>query len=436
MTRDVDWLLVAIMVLGPIQWVTVADLGLALKPVHVPLALMGWLGFVRCWTSPLKLEASIARTAAVFAGLMAAYVCVLLGSVIGSPTPAKGVIVVSKIAAQAALIGLGFLYLAGLSRPRILNSLVIGGAWAGMVFVAFAWVTLEQRGLSLPGLIHTTLITGDPRPLQFKLFLTLFNDGAVGGVRTPASLRQVSMGFLFIGFIAAVHRIMEGPRAPLRRIAILAACLSFLVICASLSRSFLLLVLASMVLLGLSMLKTRTAGVFVLALTLVIGVIGLGLQSEATGVIALAEARFGDLSHDGRINQFGRSWAAIAEHPFFGHGAGYAEEFRTGRSSIVHNILLSAWVQAGIFGVLSALCLTGFLCFQFLTTCARWLWCPDKIALAMLFALPLFRSQLGGFGGNYALGELLALALGLILVSGHPDRQTAPASLRSPALAG
>jgi hypothetical protein len=41
---SVDWLIVMILVLGPLQWITLADIGLTLKPVHLPLFLVAGFG--------------------------------------------------------------------------------------------------------------------------------------------------------------------------------------------------------------------------------------------------------------------------------------------------------------------------------------------------------------------------------------------------------
>jgi hypothetical protein len=92
------------------------------------------------------------------------------------------------------------------------------------------------------------------------------------------------------------------------------------------------------------------------------------------------------------------------------------DEFRVGTTNMVHNLLLGAWVQAGIWAVLAALTFTAALVWMMWER-GRIFWRqPALISLVALPILPVIRSQLGGQGGNYTLPEFLAIILFVSLV--------------------
>jgi O-antigen ligase len=285
--------------------------------------------------------------------------------------------------------------------------------------LAIAWVTLAQKGIFLPGLIAQAISTGNAGLLQFKLFLTLFNSGdwVIGGGHTPASLRQVSLAFFYItGLFALMQLVSPAQPRSLRWIALTGLVLSLLIILASLSRSLILMVALGGFVVSLGLIHRRADALLYLLVIGALGLAALFLMREANGLFNIVEARFGGIGQDGRVTQYTQSLASIAERPFWGHGTGHKDEFRAGYQNMVHNLFLGAWVQAGLFGLATALTFTGLLVLTVLRTALRFYKTPQGLALVALLLLPLIRSQLGGQGGNYTLPEFLAVILALNLL--------------------
>lgn len=422
----IDPALVAILALGPVQWVTLADPGLAVKPVHLPLAYAALRGLLR--PGPL---AGLAP--GLFAAGFAAYLAALALGLFGAADPAAGARLLLKLTLHAGL-ALGLARdLARLSLRRIFDSLLLGGALAALIFVTLAAVTLARHGMSLTGMLVQAVTTGNAALLQFQLFLTLFNGGeaGAGAERTPASLRQVSMGFFYIAALGALPALMR-PAAGRRRLMAAAGLgAAMLLIAASLSRS---LILA----LGLALALMLAAGAGRRADRALLGLIGAALLGamlvalrDLSGLFELVETRFGGISEDGRLLQFRLTLEAIAEAPLFGQGTGHMQEFRAGSRNMVHNLFLSAWVQAGAAALLSALVFTLALAGLMAAGVLRHRHAPRRLAAALLLILPLARSQVGGQGGNFALSEWVAISLALAILC-RPAAAQATAPVRAP----
>lgn len=415
----IDWPLALVFVLGPVQWVTLVDTGLALKPVHLPVILCALAGFARAG----RARGAAARASVAAAGPLAlvyvAYLAVLLTGVFPADDPGRGAALVAKLWLQAVLAAGVFLYLLRLPVRRICDSVVAGGLMGAGVFVALAWMTLAAHGQSLPGLVAEALATGSPAPLQFRLFLTLFNAGdwAAGGARTPASLRQVSLGFFCITGLFSAAALVAPARGTAARLAGAAGLgAALLLVLASLSRSLALVLVLSGMLVAAGLVRSRGQAALFAGLVVAAGV-GLAWLAGATaGIFELLGARYGDIGADGRLHQYVRTLDSIAAAPLAGYGTGHVEEFRPGARNMVHNLLLGAWVQAGAAGLALALAMTLAALWLLLGRVAVLRRRPDLLALAALPILPLLRSQLGGQGGNYALPELLAFVLGLALL--------------------
>ncbi|MBN2906250.1 MAG: O-antigen ligase family protein [Rhodobacteraceae bacterium] len=424
----IDPALALIMVLGPLQWITLADVGLAIKPVHLPLAYGALRGVMRP-------SALTGLAPALFAAAFAAYLGTLTLALFNSANLGAGLSLLAKLAIHA-LLTLGLtLHLARLGRRRIFDSLLFGGAMGALVFLAVASLTLARQGLSLTGMIGRALATGDATALQFRLFLSLFNEGGAGAERTPASLRQVAMGFFYISALGAVPFLSGARGGRLRVVAVLSLGLSVALIAGSLSRSLVLAL--GLALAGLLIARAgRRADSVLLTLAglSLVGALLFSLRETAT-LFDLISARFDGLDHDGRLLQYRLTIETIAQAPLIGHGTGHMQEFRAGSRNMVHNLFLSAWVQGGAAGLLTALLFSLTLVGLMLGRLVGSRNDLAQLTAALLPILPLLRSQIGGQGGNYALPEWLAISLTLAILCRRepvPDpRRIAPANGQS-----
>jgi len=138
---------------------------------------------------------------------------------------------------------------------------------------------------------------------------------------------------------------------------------------------------------------------------------------------------FEDSSAEARIEQYTVAIDRIEQHPWAGSG------YFTIDGYPVHNLFLSAWMNAGIAAFLAALCF-------YLVLVSRWLsflWMlirqPERWVLplapewiAALPICPFFRVWLSGAGGNLFLGEWIAIGLflGLLMANDLRFRKTEP----------
>lgn len=423
-----DLPLTLILVLGPLQWITLAHLGLAVKPVHLPVLWAATLGFVR----PGRL---VGLAPPLFATAFSAYLAALGASLFTTSDLASGVRLLAKLTLHAGLaLGLT-LHLARLGTRRIFDSLLLGGALGTMAFLAFASATLARQGLSLPGLIGQAISSGDVTVLQFRLFLSLFNEGGPGIERTPASLRQVAMGFFVIGALGSIPFLSGVRGRRLQVLALVTLAVSIALVAASVSRSLILALGISLTGILLARSGRRADGLLFAISGIALAVaLFTGLKEASTAFDLVAE-RFEGLGQDGRLRQFSMTLDAIASAPVFGHGTGYMQEFRAGQQNMVHNLFLSAWVQAGAAGLLCAMVFSVTLAGLVPWGIARNRYDLWRLSAAMLPILPLLRSQVGGQGGNYALPEWLAISLALAVLCRadglQAERQTVPSTGRS-----
>jgi hypothetical protein len=417
---SVDWLIVMILVLGPLQWITLADIGLTLKPVHLPLFLVAGFGVAATLGRRQSIEIDRSCLAAI-GPFTVSYLVYLLALYVGcfyAASPAFGLSLVFKLCLQAA-IGFGvLLYFVQLSTRRIFDSLLLGSLLSGITFLLVASYTLALRGESLPELVLQAVTTGNPALLQFKLFLTLFNAGDwSGGVRTPASLRQVTMAFFYLSLMISLHRVLVPGSAPkVRMLAWSSAGIALFILLISLSRSLILVSAVGLGLVSLSLIRERAHRLIFGCLAFGLSAFAIFLLRDPSGIIGLVEARFGGLNQDGRLLQYAKSFETIAAAPIWGQGTGHMDEFRVGTTNMVHNLLLGAWVQAGIWAVLAALTFTAALVWMMWERVRIFWRQPALISLVALPILPVIRSQLGGQGGNYTLPEFLAIILFVSLV--------------------
>ncbi len=408
-------LVILTLALGPLQWMTVADVGpLVLKPVHLPFfaaAALGWVALLRG-----RVLARAVRPALPFVVPYAVYILLLLVSV---------VFLGGKFATSAkyTVYFLGFcgwfFLLATMQRREALTAALWGSVCAAFLFFAVAFVTLQSRGINVFSVIARALLTGDTAALQFFIFRNLFNEtGAVTDEAFGTALRHTSLGFIFIAFVVTLACWDRS------RIARAGALLSVLIILVSVSRSQWFAALLAVAPLMLRTAFMRPAPSIAAAAAAVILAGLLAISVDLSGVQAIIDQRLGSLEEDGRVGMYGAALDHIAARPVFGHGVGYQIDVGAGQMLEVHNIFLAAWVQIGIPGLLLALAFTGALACLYAISLSRSFWSAERTCLTGLAVLPLFRSQLSGGGGNYTLPEWICIALFLALAV--PRRVDAP----------
>jgi O-antigen ligase len=170
----------------------------------------------------------------------------------------------------------------------------------------------------------------------------------------------------------------------------------------------------------------------VAAIVIVIGY----MNSEAVTGLMTDRFSFEDASAEARVEQYQVAIQRIEEHPWVGSG------YYTVEGYPIHNLFLSAWMNAGIVALLAALSF-------YLILVSRWLsflWMlirqPDRWVLplapewvAALPICPFFRVWLSGAGGNLFMGEWIAIGLFLGALFANEARQRRPEAARRPAAA-
>ena len=417
-----DALLLAAVVLGPIQWITLLNVGLALKPVHVPLALMALLAMTTPAASLGFLTQQLSRPPqAVFWGALALYLYVLTASAMWSDAPFRGLSFLFK---QVVYGGLALGFAAYLIRcPR--GSVWRTAAWAGLAsagsFFLIASLVLESRGVSMVGLVTTAIATADYKRLQFGLFLYLFNttEALRTGDALGTPLRHTSLAFIGLAMVLSAAALQTKHLLRRDRIAAwvgIAACLALVLI--SVSRSTLLASVLAFATMGMGFLINRNmprvpmwAGlVLIVAGTLSASVL---LVTGGGGVGQIVATRLGEVAHDGRLLIYAASLDRMEGYELFGHGVGAQVPF-LGKEGYVHNSILAGYYMAGIPGLFAALAYVAGLVWIYFDSLKPGQ-PPAAYALAGLLAFPIMRSMVGGENGAFNLADWLCVGVVLAL---------------------
>jgi len=397
-------LLIAFLGLGPLQWITLADVGLSFKPVHLPFFIASGWGYLLLLRGERPVVGGFLATFTLFYTI---YVLAMVGSLMQG---GQAIYTAKVLLHFLAAIGV-FVFLTRMSREDFLAGLLYGGLAATIGFFAVAWVTLAGRGINLFEVIFKALTTGNAALLQFKIFINLFNVNAADADRIGAPLRHTVMGFIFLSLLAAIYCLLEQRR----KIAWVTIGLAVFILLISVSRSQILA--TTLALAPLAVHHVARGGLVMpfLALTLAIGATLLVSSGAADGLFAIAEERFGGFGEDGRMAMFEVALGEIDRRPLTGYGAGSEVDYGGRDTVAVHNLILAAWHQMGIVGLVSALGFTLSLAGIYVGALMRGGYRPELMAVAGLLILPMFRSQVSGSGGNYTLPEwgciLVAFAL-------------------------
>jgi len=184
--------------LGPLQWITLLDVGLALKPMHPPFFLAAALGWLRL--SQGRVRPELVRAVVPFVIFYSSYLAILLLSVMWGGTLTFTIKYLIYF-----MSALGFMFLLStFDYDRMMQLLFWSGVSASLFFIGVAAVTLAAKGVDLFEVISRALLTGNPKILQFMIFRNLFNDPGVGDADVVGvALRHTSLGFVYIGFLLA-----------------------------------------------------------------------------------------------------------------------------------------------------------------------------------------------------------------------------------------
>jgi O-antigen ligase len=410
----IAWLAVLLtFALGPLQWITLVDVGLALKPVHPPFflaAALGWAAFVRG-----QVPAKLVRAAGPFILLYGGYLFMLLMSVMwgGSLT------FVLKYTIYF-LSALGFMFLLSTYEyDRLMRLLFWAGLSASLFFIGFAAVSLAAKGINLISVIGRALSTGNPALLQFMIFRNLFDlqNGPITEDSLTVALRHTSLGFIYIGFLFAAAT------AKGNYLSWAAMFISSAIILLSVSRGVTLAVILALSPLLFGLLRKVPTTMYFTVLSLVAGIILLPALVDLSGVAQIVDDRFGSFGQDGRLGMYEIALGLINERPLMGFGVGHRYDYGGAIPFQVHNLFLGAWIQGGILCLVFALGFTAYLVALYFKRVSFFIADPSKLCLLGVLILPLFRSQISGSGGAYTLPEWICIAIVLALFAVAPERK-------------
>jgi len=304
-------------------------------------------------------------------------------------------------------------------RENLLRGLFWGTLAGTSVFFIVSWITLAQRGVDMFQTIYDALRTGNANLLQFKIFLNLFNEDVSSADKVGAALRHTTMGFMFVSLLTGIYFVSEHGR----RLAWLTIMLALAALLLSVSRSQLIAVGLACFPIIVSRARASGGFLFLIAVLAYVSAFFLIFIADSSGLMNIIDERFSGFGEDGRIPMFEAAMSEINKRPIFGYGAG-AEVAYGGRAAIaVHNLILAAWHQAGLLGVVSSLAFTISLLAVYCSTLISARGNVGLLAVAGLLVLPIFRSQVSG-GGNYTLPEWFAIAVAFVLLHRHRSELT------------
>ncbi|SIO11873.1 O-antigen ligase family protein [Vannielia litorea] len=406
-------LIVLTLALGPLQWITLADVGLTLKPVHIPffaLAIIGWLH-----AGSRRVERAEIRSVAPFAMFYSCYIALMLLSAFYNGT---GFIYVMKLLVYF-LASAGFFFaLLRIGRQQALSAVMTGGLLSAVLFFAVASITLQLRGINIFAVVGSAVQSGNPSFLQFMIFRNVFNAPGVSSEdAVGVALRHTSLGFIFIGGVVALAASRGS------RLAAAGAMFSILIILVSVSRSLILAYAIALIPAGLALLRGHPRGFAALTLGagLILITLFIVLQPDLGGIGTILSERFGSFDEDGRVGMYGYALNEINNRAFLGYGPGYEFEHGSAKTHQAHNIFLGAWMQGGYLCLLTAIGFMASLMFMYFRSMLLTFGSVQNVLLLGLLVLPLFRSQLSGGGGNFTLAEwiCIAVAVAIAVPSAH-----------------
>jgi hypothetical protein len=399
-----------------IQWVVLAQSGpYTLKVPYVALALV--IAFAASNMRRVRAAVWTVRQnwpwLLPFLLYMVLLSTVLFGSGVRNPGPRQFLYILGCVGIAASLA-------AATKASTILRT---GGALAVILFVVVVELMARKLGLSWADAVRAFLTSGDLHFIVFSFLRPVFNSlDPTGDVTFVASQKNAIAACLLVSTLL-FRSAWPKPSRDWVGWAHMGAVLFLLLM---LNTRSVLIAAALGIMLAMSLrtfLRSEPTHWLLLkglvALAAVIVAMG---YIEASPVSDLMTDRFAfdDASAAARELQYSVALQKIADSPILGSG------YQVVNGYVIHNLFLSAWVNAGILAFLLVLCF-------YLLLIARWLgfiWAlvrrPEDWVLplapewiAPLPLLPLFRVWISGDGGNPFLGEWIALGCfaGLVLAN-------------------
>lgn len=405
-TRLAPLALAAVLVLGPLQWITLVDAGLQLKPVHLPLlALVAATAVLLAIGPARRLPAGLAHDLTALSLAASAPALVLAVSLAWSEAPAAPTALrLAKDLAHLVFALVLAVALARAPRRQIARAVLAGAALSVIVAVTAVVASLLAHGIDPAALVLRAFGSGAPGLLQFAVFRAVFT--AADGTVASVALRHTLFGFFVLAFFLLPWAAVQAQTRWARPLALCTGAAILALAMLGLSRS----TWAALALGGAIYLLARPAAwrtiVPAVALAGALAALGPGIFGERLAAVA----------EDGRLAQARLALDAIDAAPLFGHGFGETVRY-DGRDVPVHNAVLNGWLSAGAPGLVAALLLPALL--------AAWICLgPTGRAppLAPLLALPLVRLMVGGSGGVVDLPSWCAIAAYLALARDRGGR--------------
>ena len=412
----------------PIQWLAVGRVaGLAIKPFHLALALVV-LGLLLSRSALHALAAVVARCSA-FIFAFALYLSAMVVALLWTSHLGQGFSILVKGAAYFAAFlvlaaSIALLPVDGLRRTT--RTAVPAGL---ATFFLTALVVFALIGQNLVAIYVNALARGSVDELLYGIYPVLFRFGATVSEgenveQAGTALRNTLVGaFIVHALLLWLFRGRSLPRDRIREAALTGAlALAILGVLLSISRSNILAL--ALCVLGAWTLRVVRAGfrphvtrvfMVLLGVCLLFGVMTAAGMWE--GVFRVASTRFGNLAENPRIEMFEDAVLLIDAHPLRGAGLGSEVHLSSGKDLRVHHRVLSAWLEMGLFGLVTSLAYYLALIVAWGTFVVRIVresdfWKLDVAPewVAVLPVLPMFRVQLSG-SGSFTLVEWFCLAV-------------------------
>ena len=358
------------------------------------------------------------------------YMLLLSGALYGSPAQNTAPRQVFYFVGSIALGGT----LAAAPNPKTLCRL--GAGLAIVVFMGVVEIAAHRLGLSWTDAIKQFVTSGDLHFVVYTFLKTVFSSLNSNDVNLATSVKNaIAVCILVSGLV--FRSASSRPTRDFVGMGHMAVVLGLMVLLDT--RSVIIAGGGGILLaIGLKAINHTGSGAAILgvkALAVVaamIMVIGFTNSGAVTGLMA-DRFSFEDTSAEARVEQYTVAMDRIEQHPWKGSGYYLIDGYP------VHNLFLSAWMNAGILAFLTALAF-------YLVLVARWVsfvWMlitqPKRwdlpLAPEWVAALPLcpfFRVWLSGAGGNLFLGEWVAMGIFLGLLFANETKQRKAAAAPSP----
>jgi O-antigen ligase len=423
-----------------IQWVILAAVGQ--YTLKIPYAALGLL-ILFAITGQRRIRASLmfVRQNGHWILPFVLYVILLSASLYGSGGHNPGPRQLFYLAGCIAFAGC-------LAAARDIGAILrVGSTLAILLFILVVEIMARGLGLSWFDAIREFLTSGDLHYVVFKFLRPVFNSlDPSGDVTFVASQKNaIAVCVLVAGLLFRSGSAKQRDLVGMLHLSVVL----FLLLMLNTRSVIIVAGLSVFLAMALGELSKRVHNMQVLALKALAAVIAVGIAVSMTTPTPVAELMtdrfaFDDASAAARVLQFEAAIDRIERHPITGSG------FYEVGGYTVHNLFLSAWMNAGIAAFLSVVCFYVLLIGRWMSFVWTLIKHPERWVLplapnwvAPLPLLPFFRVWLSGDGGNLFLGEWIAVAafLGMILandlkrsvtaaVEAVPVPQTGPLAVR------